>query len=344
MRLHGPAVDRAQYPRAWLAPTVLLLALATASCSAGGRAPSTGRLRVVATVSPITNLVQNVGGDRISLVGIVPEGTDSHTFEPAPSDARLFAEADVVFMNGLRLEEPSLELAEANAADGVPIVALAERTIRPDAYIYDFSFPRSKGDPNPHLWTNPPYARRYAEVILDTLRALDPAGASYYRRNFRLVARRLGELDRLAREVTATVPAHNRKLLTYHDSFPYFAREYGWEVIGAIQPSDFSDPTPAEVARLIDQIERERVPAIFGSEVFPSPVLARIADEAGSRYVEDLRDDDLPGEHGDPDHSYFGLMALDFRTFMGALGGDVSPFERFETSNIAGEKSVEYRS
>ena len=111
---------------------------------------------------------------------------------------------------------------------------------------------------------------------------------------------------------TATVPEEDRKLLTYHDSFPYFAREYGWEVVGAIQPSDFAEPTPQEVAGLIDQIRAEHLPAIFGSEVFPSPVLEQIAAETGATYVDDLRDDDLPGEAGDPDHSYLGLMVFDF--------------------------------
>ncbi len=158
-----------------------------------------------------------------------------------------------------------------------------------------------------------------------------------------LMANDVAELDRLVRQVTETVPPGNRKLLTYHDSFPYFAREYGWEVIGAIQPSDFSDPTPQEVARLIDQIRGAGVPAIFGSEVFPSPVLEQIASETGARYIDDLRDDDLPGEPGDPEHSYLGLMVFDLRTFMGALGGDVSPFDGFDTSNVAGEGCAEYR-
>jgi len=249
----------------------------------------------------------------------------------------------VVFVNGLHLEEPTRELAEANVRGGVSIVHLGDRTITPDQYIYDFSFPREEGDPNPHLWTNPPYANRYAQVIRDTLSRLDPAGADEYGRNFDRLSARMDELDRLARQVTETVPPENRKLLTYHDSFPYFAREYGWQVIGAIQPSDFSDPTAADVARLIDQIRAEKVPAIFGSEVFPSPVLAQIAAEAGARFVAELRDDDLPGENGDPEHSYFGLMVFDFRTFMGALGGDISAFEGFDVTNIAGEETATYR-
>jgi ABC-type Zn uptake system ZnuABC Zn-binding protein ZnuA len=320
-----------------------LIALAGAAC-AGSEAPGTDdRLRVVSTVSPITNLVQNVGRENVEVYGIVPEGTNSHTFEPAPSDARLFAEADIVFVNGLHLEEPTRELAEANVPEGVPIVQLGERTISPDEYIYDFSFPKEEGDPNPHLWTNPPYVKRYAEIIMDELSKADPDNATAYRRTYEEVAERLDELDRLVRQVTETVPPQNRKLLTYHYSFPYFAREYGWTVIGAIQPSDFSEPTAAEVARLIDQVREQRVPAIFGSEVFPSPVLQQIAREAGARYIDDLRDDDLPGENGDPSHSYFGLMVFDFKTFMGALGGAPSPFDSFPVRNLGGESTAHYR-
>jgi ABC-type Zn uptake system ZnuABC Zn-binding protein ZnuA len=277
------------------------------------------------------------------VTGIVPEGTNSHTFEPAPSDAAVMADADIVFVNGLHLEEPTRELAEANVGDGVPIVELGEMTISPDEYIYDFSFPEEKGDPNPHLWTDPLYAERYAEIVRDELTTIDPDGKATYQRNLNAFADRIDELDRLVRDVTDTVPPENRKLLTYHDSFPYFARAYGWTIVGAIQPSDFADPTPQEVASLIDQIRAEHVPAIFGSEVFPSPVLEQIAAESGATYVDDLRDDDLPGENGDPEHSYLGLMVFDYTTFMGALGGDPSAFESLDVSNLGGEDTANYR-
>jgi ABC-type Zn uptake system ZnuABC Zn-binding protein ZnuA len=321
---------------------VAIVALAATACSDGDPGAGDG-VRVVTTVSPITNIVQNIGGDRVVVTGIVPEGTNSHTFEPAPSDARAMVEADVVFVNGLHLEEPTLELAQANVREGVEIVQLGDRTISPEEYIFDFSFPREQGDPNPHLWTNPPYARRYAEIVKDTLSELDPDNARFYETNYEAFAQRIGELEGLVREVTETVPPENRKLLTYHDSFPYFAREYGWTVIGAIQPSDFAEPTAQDVAGLIDQVRDERVPAIFGSEVFPSPVLEQIAAEAGAEYIDDLRDDDLPGDNGDPEHSYLGLIVFDFRTFMGALGGDVSAFERFDVTNLQPGDTVEYR-
>ena len=318
------------------------ITLALAACGGDTGGGSEG-VEVVTTVSPITNIVQNVGGDRTQVTGIVPEGQNSHTFEPAPTDARVMAEADVVFVNGLNLELPTMELATANVRQGVEIVELGNETIAPDEYIYDFSFPEEDGDPNPHLWTNPPHALRYAEIVRDRLIALDPEGREAYESNFEAFAERLDELDGLAREVTETVPEGNRKLLTYHDSFPYFARDYGWEIIGAIQPSDFADPTPREVAELIDQVRDEGVPAIFGSEVFSSPVLERIAAETGARYVADLRDDDLPGSHGDPDHSYLGLMVFDYTTFMGALGGDPGPFEQLNVSNVAGDCCATYR-
>jgi ABC-type Zn uptake system ZnuABC Zn-binding protein ZnuA len=296
----------------------------------------------VATVSPITNIVQNVGGTRIDLTGIVPEGTNSHTFEPAPSDAVALSDADVVFMNGLHLEDPTKNLAEANVRDGVPIVELGPQTITPDQEIYDFSFPRSAGNPNPHLWTDPLYAKTYAEIVAAELAKLDPKDAAFYNRNAKAFGERIDQIDAAVREVTASIPEGQRKLLTYHDSFPYFAREYGWTIIGAIQPSDFSEPTAAEVAALIDQIRQEHVPAIFGSEVFPSPVLAQIANETGAKYIDDLRDDDLPGENGDPDHSYFGLMLSDFRSFMGALGGDIEPFDSIDQTNIQPGTTTDY--
>jgi ABC-type Zn uptake system ZnuABC Zn-binding protein ZnuA len=107
-------------------------------------------------------------------------------------------------------------------------------------------------------------------------------------------------------------------------------------VVGAIQPSDFAEPPPQDVARLIDQIREEDLPAIFGSEVFPSPVLEQIAAETGATYVDDLRDDDLPGEPGDPDHTYLGLMVFDFRTIVEALGGDASSLDTVDTGNVAG--------
>jgi ABC-type Zn uptake system ZnuABC Zn-binding protein ZnuA len=282
-------------------------------------------LVVATTVAPITSIVSSIVGDRAVVRGIVPEGTNSHTFEPKPSVAELLSEADVVYINGLVLEEPTKQLAASNMKEGAEIVELGSRTISEDEYIYDFSFPREGGKPNPHLWTDPTLARRYAEVVKDDMSSRDPANAEFYARNFDAFSVSVDELDAAMRTSFVTIP--ERKLLTYHDAYAYFARSYGWTVIGAIQVSDFEDPTPREVAELIDQVEASGVPAIFGSEVFPSPVLEQIGREAGVQYVDELRDDDLPGEPGEPEHSWFGLMRLNYVTMTNALGGDASALE-----------------
>jgi ABC-type Zn uptake system ZnuABC Zn-binding protein ZnuA len=131
-----------------------------------------------------------------------------------------------------------------------------------------------------------------------------------------------------------TIPRAKRKLLTYHDAYAYFGRDYGWDIIGAIQVSDFEDPTPKEVATLIDQVKATKVPAIFGSEVFPSPVLEQIGKEAGVKYVDVLRDDDLPGAPGDPEHSWMGLMHFDYVTMTEAMGGDATALKGFRARNV----------
>ena len=105
------------------------------------------------------------------------------------------------------------------------------------------------------------------------------------------------------------------------------------QVIGAIQPADFSEPSAQEVASLIDQINAQHVPAIFGSEVFPSPVLEQIAQETGAKYEDSLRDDDLPGDPGQPEHSYVGLMLYDVRTMVTDLGGDPSALDAVQFTN-----------
>lgn len=307
---------------ALLIAALIAATVTVAACNGNGDdGADDGRLRVVATVAPITSLVENIGGTRIDLEGLVPEGVNSHTYEPPVSIVAKIAEADLIVLNGLQLEEPTLELAEANKKDGAVILLLGDETITPDEYKYDFSFPEEEGAPNPHLWPDPILALEYARLIHQQLVQLDPDNAGYYDANFQELERRIQALDQAIRQAVATVPEGNRRLLTYHDSWAYFADRYGFEVIGAIQPSDFAEPSAREVARLIDQVRDERVPAIFGSEVFPSPVLERIADESGAEYVDDLRDDDLPGAPGDPLHSYIGLMVENMRIMVTALGG-----------------------
>lgn len=331
---------------------VVFVAIATSCASGGGsndgaglsegtescpmhEAISSGPLNVATTVAPITSIVANIAAGTPTIIrGIVPEGTNSHTYEPPPSVAATLEDADIVFINGLVLEEPTKELAQANARSGSVICELATTVLPEDEWIFDFSFPKDGGKPNPHLWTNPQLAGDYAALVRDSLVAADPANASQYESNYQAFALKIDALDQAIAQASSSMTTDQRQLLTYHDAYAYFARTYGWKVIGAIQPSSFEEPTPQEIADLMDQVKSTGVKAIFGSEVFPSTVLEQIGNETGVRYVDVLRDDDLLGAPGDSDHSWLGLMRFDYVTMIEALGGDASSLKALDTSDV----------
>ncbi len=314
-------------PARWLPRFSLLLALVAPALAAEP-------LKVVTSVAPITNIVKNVGQDLIEVHGIVPEGTNSHTFEPAPSDAKYLRDADIIILNGLHLELPTIKLAEKVRRPTTPILLLGDNTISRKDWKFDFSFPEEEGHPNPHLWPNVYLAQRYATLVRDALVELDPANRERYFANTTAYLARMSKVDAAIFDCVASIPEKNRKLVTYHDSFAYFAPRYGMKVVGAIQPSDFSEPTAREVARIITQLRKEGVPAVFGSEVFPSKVLNQIAREAGARYIDELSDDDLPGAPDDPEHSYLGMMKRNMEIMTEALGGDPSCMAGVDVRNL----------
>src|SRR5438105_12319154 len=143
------------------------LALGLAACSSSGTPKATSGFEVVTTVSPITDIARNVAGNVVHVDGLIPEGVDSHTFEPTPGTARLIQKADLIFLNGLHLEDPTLRLAQANHKKGAIIFELGPHVIAQGQYVYDFSFPKSGGKPNPHLWMDVSFAIKYVELIRD---------------------------------------------------------------------------------------------------------------------------------------------------------------------------------
>ncbi len=291
------------------------------------------KLNVVTTVSPITNLVKNVAGDKIEIEGIVPEGTNSHTFEPSPSDIKFLVAADLLIYNGLHLEIPTEKLAKANQKAGSTFLKLGDATISKEEWQFDFSFPKSGGHPNPHLWLNVAHAMKYVELIRDALVSADPLNKAHYEERAMRFNTRLDALDQAIMKTIATIPEKNRKLITYHDSWAYFCPRYGCKIIGAIQPADFSSPSPREMARLIDQLKAADVPAVFGSEVFPSKILNQIGKEAGVKFISTLRDDDLPGEEGSAENSYIGMMLENVRTMADVLGGNAESLNGIDPKN-----------
>jgi ABC-type Zn uptake system ZnuABC Zn-binding protein ZnuA len=326
-----------------LSAMLALAAIVAAACGDDGDATAEGQLRVVTDVAPITSIVENIGGDRISLRGMVPRGASSHGFEPPPSDAQALSEADLFIYNGLWLAEPLYNLTESVKRDNAPILWLGEVVLPEDEWIFDFDFPAEEGFPNPHVWLDPLRALRYAELVHEQLVMLDPDNSGAYDTNLDRFRAKTLDFDERMRAAVETIAPEHRMLLTYHDCCPYLAERYGFEVIGAVQPGDFSEPSPSEVASIIDQVRELGLPAIFGSDLFPSPVMEQIGRESGAIFVYGIEDDELPGDPGDAEHTYWGMMLENAIGIVAGLGGDTAALADFDPGPVFdGESGARY--
>lgn len=285
---------------------------------------------------PIADLVARVAGDGVEVVSVVPMGADGHTYEPVPEDARTLARADVYIENGMGLNEVVTSFALANYPAGTRHYMLSNRIPESEILSTDsaeeIAAHGHAHDFNAHFWPDARYAGMYVEGIAEILSTQDPDGAAGYSERAAALNAQLTEMDEAFQVALATIPAENRELVVYHDSWSYYGRRYGIPVTGAIQPTDFSEPSAAELRDTIEQVREANVPAFFGSEVFPSDVLEVIAEETGAEYVADLSDDVLPGEPGSPEHSYVGMMVANTRTIVDALGGDSSALDTIALS------------
>ena len=217
-------------------PALLLgVLLATAACSAPPVASGDagGRLQVVATTTLLADLVRQVGGSRVDVASLVPKGGEVHTFDPNPADAERLVRARLVIMNGLGLDDWLAGLI-AKAGATASVVRLAEDL--PDAaYLGTDGAPLAAGAvANPHLWMDVGYARGYVARIADALATVDPPGAAAYRTGAQAYDARLGTLDGWVRTTLAEIPAADRRIVSFHDAFPYFAAAYGLTVVGTV--------------------------------------------------------------------------------------------------------------
>jgi manganese/iron transport system substrate-binding protein len=255
-------------------------------------APSGGKPLVLTTTSLFADMAANVGGDRVRVESIVPAGAHVEEYEPKPDDSRRVAQAALFFRNGLDLDKWADPLLRDRRNDAI-VVVLTDR------------LPAIEGE-NPHMWFDVQLARRYVEKMRDGLIALDAEGRDYYTQRARDYDAKLVALDADVRTQIATVPPANRKLVTSHDAFPYYAKAYGLEVVGFAQIEPGKDPTPAELADLVQTCREAGVKAIF-SEVGVSPRVAEtLAKEAGvSRVITDLPTDSVADAPAD---TYIGVI------------------------------------
>lgn len=257
------------------------------------------KLKVVATTNIIGDMVGNVGGDLIELTTMLPIGADPHNFSPAPKDAAAVADAHVVFINGLNLETFLQKLIENSGGKATVVAVSANVAAREfaeepagghaeeEAHEGEEAEEHAHEGVDPHIWVTPANAVIMVENIARALSQLDPAHADMYQTNAQNYQTQLAQLDQWVKQQIENVPAENRKLVSDHDTFGYFADRYGLELIGAVIPnfSTNAEPSAQEVARLQQTIADYGVKAIFvGSTV--NPVLAeRMAEDTGVQLV-----------------------------------------------------------
>ena len=298
-----------------LAVTALVVALTACSPSgspaATGPTPAPDALRVVATTTVLADMVKQVGGANVDVSSIVPKGAVVETFDPSPQDVATLSEADLVVINGLGLDA-WLEPVILSAAPDVRVVRLAE--LLPGV---EYVTGEEEGEAvNPHLWLDVGYAKLYAQRITDALAAADPDQAAAFRAGGDANEARLAALDAWVREQIATIPPQNRKLVSFHEAFPYFAKAYGLEIVGSVVGVPGQDPSAGEVAALVDAIRASGAKAVFTEAQFNPELAEAIAEEAGVVVESDLYNDSL----GDPPvDTYEGLIRWDVERIVAAL-------------------------
>jgi zinc/manganese transport system substrate-binding protein len=290
-----------------------LAALASAApAAAQDGAPA--RLKVLATFSILGDFVRNVGGDRVEVATLVGPDGDAHVYAPAPADAKKVADAKVLVTNGLGYEGWMSRLLKASGTKAPVLVAtkgIKERKARD-------SHGHGHGEADPHAWQSVANAKVYVANIRNALIAADPAGKAAYEANAAAYLAKLDALDREVKAAVAAIPAERRKIITTHDAFGYFEQAYGVAFIAPQGVSTEAEPSARDIARIVTQVKKQKIPAVFLENITDPRLMERIAKETGARVGGKLYSDALTDEKGDAP-SYIELMRHNLKTLGAAL-------------------------
>ena len=268
---------------------------------------------VVATFSILGDMVRQVGGDRVRVTTLVGPDGDAHVYRPTPADARAVAGTGLLVVNGLGFEGWIDRLTEASGYKGRIVTATAGVEPRRMA-------DNDQGEIDPHAWQSLANTRIYVRNIADGLAAIDPAGAEIYRGNAARYIEEIDAVDAQVREAVDSLPVERRKVVTSHDAFGYLSAAYGIEFHAPVGFSTEAEASAGDVARLIRQINREKIPAVFVDNISDRRLLDQIVRETGARIGGTLYSDALSKEDG-PAGTHLGMMLHNIRTLVAALGG-----------------------
>lgn len=306
----------------------LLLGLLLA-CTAG-TAVAQQKLKAIASFSILADIVAQVGGDQVEVVTLVPAMGDAHVYQPTPSDARAVAGADILVSNGLNFETWLDRLVAASGFKGRRIVAssgITPRRMEEDHHGHGHDHARHGHKEragiadDPHVWHDLQRMQTYVTNIVDGLAAADPAHADHYRARGAAYAAELKALDSWAKAAFARLPRAHRKVITQHDAFGYLADRYEISFLAPQGMTTESEASAEAVGKLIRQIKRERIQAVFFENVINPRLIEQIAKDAKVRVGGRLYSDALSPPGGEAD-SYVKMFQLNVTRLVEAMQRD----------------------
>jgi ABC-type Zn uptake system ZnuABC Zn-binding protein ZnuA len=285
----------------------LLIAALVVGCGEDDAGGGGATLDVVATTTQAADLARNVGGDRVSVSGLLDPNADPHDYELRPRDVEAIAGADLVVRSGGEVDEWLEDAIEASGSEAPQLDLSAHVRLRGE---------------DPHWWQDPANAARAVTAVQGAMAKADPAGAAAYRDSGKAYRARVQRLDAAVEECIAGIPARARKLVTSHDALGYYADRYGLEIVGTVIPSLSTEaqPSAGDTAALIDTIREAGVKAIFAESSVSPKVEHAIARETGARVGDELWADSL-GPAGSSGGTYLHSIAANTRAIVDGLGG-----------------------
>lgn len=296
----------------------ILTILTVAVVAAFSPARAQERLNIVATFSILGDFAKNVGGERVSVTTLVGPNSDTHVYTPTPADAKKITDARLVIVNGLGLEGWLPRLVKSTGGKAVTVVAtkgIAPRKIEAGEAL---SQDHDAGSADPHAWQSVVNANTYVANIRDALVAADPAGADAYKANAAAYLAKLDALDQDVREAVAKIPPERRSVISTHDAFGYFAQAYGVKFIAPQGVSTESEPSARDIAAIITQIRKQKIPAVFLENVSDPRLMRRMAAETGANIGGTLYSDSLTDEKG-PAPTYIDMVRHNIKALTSAL-------------------------
>ena len=301
------------------AVSLLAGCLTLAASSLPAAAQNAGKIKVVATFSILGDLVRNVGGGRVEVTTLVGPNGDAHVYSPTPADGRRLTEARIVFTNGLKFEGWIDRLVKSSGTKAAKVeAAKGVKPLKGEDDGHSHGHDHGHGGSDPHAWQSIGNARIYVANIRDAMIAADAAGKEAYEANAAAYLKQLDELEAEVKTLVASIPADRRRIITSHDAFRYFEEAYGIDFVSPQGVSTESEASAKDVARIIQQIKREKIAAVFVENVSDARLMERIAKETGAKIGSQVYSDAL-SEPAGPAGTYIDMMRHNIRAFSAAL-------------------------